>query len=106
MKTFIKFGLIGLTLISGCTSAGTNSFVVPPCNVDAVVEAASNLAQSKEVLNPRNIKLMNIRQITYHPNEVRTCLANVKDKKGRTRDFFYQVVMTSGIKWVVSDIEL
>lgn len=106
MKKSIRLCLLGLALVSGCAGAGTGNFVVPPCNASAVVETATSFVRTKDAVNPRTAWLSNIRQVTYHPNENRTCVATVKDKRGRNRDFFYQVIITSGINWVVSDVSL
>lgn len=105
-KRALALVLSSLLLTTGTACAGTVDFVVPPCDAEAVVETAASLAGERPIMNPRKVKLRNIRQVTYHPNETRTCVSTVKDSEGRNRDFFYAVVMTHGIKWAVSGVDL
>lgn len=96
----------GLMVVSNAGYAGTGNFVVPPCNADAVIETALSLAQTKDVVNPRTVRFRNIRQVTYYPNRSRSCVATIKDNRNRDIDFFYQVIMTNGVKWVVGGVDL
>lgn len=88
---------------------GGASWNVPTCDSDAVLETVKELTIAKDKFGPyaRHIQYRNIKTIKLHDGKTRTCVAEVYDKRNKKYlgDFYYEVVVTNGIKWVVGNIE-
>lgn len=108
----IKNAVIGVLCLGALpfVSHAGAGFNVPACDAPAVIESAQGLVGiNNSNLKPAqpNPQFKNIKEIKFRSGKTRTCVADIYNRRTKkyVGDYYYQINLTNGMKWVVGGID-